>query len=489
MEEIYKGDTINLSFEVRYPRPIKTAELKLEKGNLTSQHDCSIKDNIVSALIKGETLGWYTAWFKCLFEDDSVRSFPIDFIVKEKEEKNLDYEETINNIKEVITKNPDKAEKIRNFIDSKLQDPAIRDKFYNIWNQKMPKNGIEKQAPGNFSMPKQTTMDDETQQTPPKEVKDDDRIVGGSAQKENKEPYFEKAFNPEIDDDSFYKMIDDLLIIEPDLQKTHLHKPEAKLPLGSKKLAEQCELELYRGLRDRLDGWFDTVNKDSDPDEVISDLKMSLHKWAKDEKSQVRESIQQLYNRGLEAGIKSTGIPTKQPVKKIDYVIYRDIGISPAVNRFRDEAFDNISKIIRKHYDPSIGIPLYKTKKDCDSFLHKQRYQTRRMLKTETARTANWGLLKAWDEDPDKYKFNYYWQSVIDDKTKNISKMRYENNPYSFDECKFLWEHQIQKIGDKLINDSFNQRCYLSRGPIDYEFKSNRFYGQEFDYRRTLPRT
>ena len=153
-------------------------------------------------------------------------------------------------------------------------------------------------------------------------------------------------FNPEIDDDSFYKMIDDLLMVEPDIQKAHLHKPEEKLPLGSKKLAEKCELELYQGLRDRLDGWFDTVNKDSDPDEVISNLKMALHDWTKSEKSQVRESLQQLYNRGLESGMRSTGILIEPQKKKIDYLIYRDTGISPALDRFRDETFNQVAKII-----------------------------------------------------------------------------------------------------------------------------------------------
>ena len=110
------------------------------------------------------------------------------------------------------------------------------------------------------------------------------------------------------------------------------------------------------------------------------------------------------------------------------------------------------------------------------------------MLKTETARTANWGLLKAWNEDPDKYKFSYFWNSVIDERTKNISKMRYENNPYSLDEIKFLWEHQIQKIDKEYVSDVWNQRCWPSRELINYKYKSNRFRGQEFNFRRTLPK-
>ena len=300
-----------------------------------------------------------------------------------------------------------------------------------------------------------------------------------------------QVFSPEIDDDSFYKMIDDILEVQikSDIQKAHLHKPEEKLPRGSKKLAEQCELELFRGLKDRLDGWFDSVEKTSDPDEVISNLKMSLHNWAKDEKSQVRESMQQLYQKGIDAGIKSTGILVEPKVKQIDYVIYNKMGISPAISRFRDETFDKVTKIIRKHYTPETGIPLYKTSRDISSLMRKNRYQTRRMLKTETAKLANFGVLKSWNEDPDKYKFNYFWRSVIDERTKVISKMRHENNPYSLDEIKFLWEHQAQMINKEIVDDSFNQRCFLSREPINYEFKSNRFYEQEFNYRRTLPQT
>ena len=215
MEEVYIGDFINLSFQVRYPVPLQSVELKIARGNEIFPHICNVQKDIVSALIKGEKVGRHTSWFKCLFEDNSSRSYPIDYLVKEKN-KGFNYLETIQNIREVIERNPDKAKDLIDFITSKLQDSKSKDKFIAIWNQEMPKgyrdileehltkldfnssasqdslnNKLENKV-GGFSMPKQTTMDDETQQTAPKKIEGDNRIVGGSAQEENKEPYFEK---------------------------------------------------------------------------------------------------------------------------------------------------------------------------------------------------------------------------------------------------------------------------------------------------------
>jgi hypothetical protein len=288
----------------------------------------------------------------------------------------------------------------------------------------------------------------------------------------------QKGFDPDGD---VYTMIDSAI------QKGHLIGSEISLPLGTKSLADMAELELYGGLRDSVNTWFDGVSRESNIDSTVADLRMSILKWIQNERDIQRDSLQKLYDRGLEAGIRQTGVPVEKSVKKVDYMIYRDTGIGPAIDRLGNDTFKSLADIVRKHYDLEKGIPLYRTKRHIDSWLKDQRYQTRRILKTETAKCANWGMLKAWMEDPDRYHFMYKWEAITDERTKRISKMRYDNNPYSADEINFLFNHQVQKIGNEWENDTFNQRCFFSRSPISYEFKSFRFYGSEFNYQRTFP--
>ena len=300
----------------------------------------------------------------------------------------------------------------------------------------------------------------------------------GQKSEDNIVSNLEKGFDPDGD---IYTIMDSIL------QKGHLISPEQELPLGTKAIADIAELELYGGLRDTVNTWFDTVQTNSNPDSVLADLRLSLIKWADAEKTAQRNSLQKLYDRGLEAGIRQTGVPVEKKIKKVDYMIYRDTGIAPAIERLGNDSFQKIYGIVRKHFDIDKGIPLYRTKRNIDSWLREQRYQTRRMIKTETAKCANWGILKAWMEDPDRYHFIYNWEAVVDERTKRISKMRFSNNPYSADEINFLFNHQIQKIGNDWEDDTFNQRCYFSRQPVGYEYKSFRFYGQEFNYKRTFP--
>jgi len=88
---IYKGDTINLGFEVRYPFPIKVVELEIQKGDKRAPSECFVKENVVQALIKGEEIGEHTAWFRVVFNDNAVRSFPMEYIVKAKPGLNKSY--------------------------------------------------------------------------------------------------------------------------------------------------------------------------------------------------------------------------------------------------------------------------------------------------------------------------------------------------------------------------------------------------------------
>ena len=135
-----------------------------------------------------------------------------------------------------------------------------------------------------------------------------------------------------------------------------------------------------------------------------------------------------------------------------------------------------------------MGHRLYQEKRDIDSYMNKARNKTKLMLRTETAKMANFGMTKAWEKDEDKDKYRYYWNTIKDNRTKKISLMRKQGNPYTLVEILYLWEHQKQLVDGKWQNDSFNQRCGISRGKfkLDYNWKKNRFLGKEYEFKETM---
>ncbi len=136
--------------------------------------------------------------------------------------------------------------------------------------------------------------------------------------------------------------------------------------------------------------------------------------------------------------------------------------------------------------EQQMGIGLFRLKRDCDSYLHNARYRTRLMLKTTTADFANKGVLKAWERDENKNFFEYSWKNPSDSRSKKISLVRKQGNPYSYSEISFLWKNQRQMIDGKMQSDVWNQRCSIFRGKrLEEEWIDNRFLGKENEFEST----
>ena len=247
------------------------------------------------------------------------------------------------------------------------------------------------------------------------------------------------------------------------------------------------EFNIYHGLRDVVNNWFGSVDSQSSPDASLLKLKGMLIKWQGETQKNVAADMKDLFDKGVQAGIAKTGIAVDDSIyNSVDYMTYKSTGIAPAIENFRENVYDNIAGIVRKHYKDG-NLPLYTSKRSIDSFLRKSRYKTRLMMKTAANSYANYGQLLAWEKDPDKYFFNYFWNAMSDERSKPISKMRAEGSPYSASEIQFLFTHQKQYIGDRWQDDTFNNRCSISRGDrLENEWKDNRFSGQEDNFAKTL---
>jgi hypothetical protein len=372
------------------------------------------------------------------------------------------------------------AETAKPFVDNMHQISALEEEqkvlSIKIREKRNEANGwIKKQD--SFSQPNQQIAELSNQVSTPKKVDAAKEQSGKNEVNDQRMPFFKSdnitnGFNP--DTSTLYEQFDSIL------SKSHLIGPESKHPHGVKQLAEKSELDLYRNLRQSINLWFDGVEKDSDIDDVLANLKMRLTHWSVWSKVNSKEDLEQLYNLSYQAGrVKDESIKIS-----VDNVFYNEHGLGPALDNFRDKIFSDMSRLVRKYSDKDI--PLYSLKRSIDSDLRQKRIQTRLMIKTEVAKIGNTGLLKAWNDDAEnKYKYNYFWNAVLDERTKKISRIRAEGNPYSADEISFLWKNQSQIIDGKIHNDVWNQRCWISRELTDKINKDFRFSGKESEYRES----
>ncbi len=343
----------------------------------------------------------------------------------------------------------------------------------------------EYSTPGSFSTQHQIPGEMSNNISYPVKIDSEKEIRERTAQRENKEPYFEKGLDPNKEDEDFYKDLDNMLIEDEfnDIQKAHLITPKQNLAFGAKDLAEKIELDLYSSLRKAVNSWYTKMDRTTDLDDALVSLKKSLLKWNKDVSTTTLKSLQDLSNLGVKAGVRKTKIPLPRKFyESIEVISNNDKGIRPSVQKLTDDIYNKVSGNIKNH-----NMGSYRQKRAIDSCLRDLRPRTRLMIRTETAKLGNLGMLMAFNEDPEKYYYNYCWNNPLDKTTKDVSRIRTQESPYSIDEIIWLWKNQEQLINGKWQADQYNQRCSISRREkLDKEFKSNRFIGQESNYKETL---
>ncbi len=299
------------------------------------------------------------------------------------------------------------------------------------------------------------------------------------------------AYSKNDEPDFYFKSEDIYNILETDIFEKRLKfDSQQVIPLGAKTLGKRVEMSLYNSLQDNILKWLYTMNTNTNITKAKMDLKSNLIKWQVNATKDISNDMQTLFEKGLKAGVAKSGV-------KIDKKYYGDVtnilnkskGIIPAIENFQNQMYDKVNRILIKNYNEvKKSFDLDKINKEVSFLMGSQRYRTELMIKSEIASLSNYGMLKAWENDPDRNKYRYYWKSVIDDRTKPISRIRKQGNPYSFEAIKFLWEHQKQKINGHWENDRFFQRCGIARGKykLDFNWKKNRFLGKDNEFKETL---
>lgn len=202
----------------------------------------------------------------------------------------------------------------------------------------------------------------------------------------NKEAFFEK----DLDDDEFYKAIDDLIFEEEraDFQKSYSIAGDASLEVKS--LAEKLEKEISSSLIKTVNSWANGIDKSTDADDALVSLKKSLLKWNSTIAKSSMSGLNDLADLGIWAGIRKSRIPVSEDFRNsISIASYGNNGMSSVLRYCADDVFSTASSIVKSYKMGS-----YKQKRAIDSRFKDIRSMVKMMLKQETAEFANLGMQK-----------------------------------------------------------------------------------------------
>jgi len=96
------------------------------------------------------------------------------------------------------------------------------------------------------------------------------------------------------------------------------------------------------------------------------------------------------------------------------------------------------------------------------------------VVRTETAKVTSLGRIAAWDNDADKYLYDYHWVATHDDRTKDVSLFFEREGPYEFDQIKKRWTEDHNKPWPvtnrhtgkfEYQTSAYNCRCTAARSP------------------------
>lgn len=261
-------------------------------------------------------------------------------------------------------------------------------------------------------------------------------------------------------------------------------------PKGTKQIGKGIEMRLYSSLWDAVSDLLSKLTGKESKAEVLRGVREIVSKWESEGLPAVENAFGELFKRGFGAGITSTGLPTKMGTQDISAMKAIQEGryrIGERIRAFADESIKEFQDVVTKAYTPEGVFDLDNMVKEMRSKVEGDRYKLERIARTETSNISNVGRLWAYNQDPDKYYYKYYWNSTPDKRRREMKKLRSGGNPYTFDEIKFLWlnnEQQVPGVGWQM--GAINCRCSVSREPSDEELKGDRFEGNKHLFRKTM---
>lgn len=249
---------------------------------------------------------------------------------------------------------------------------------------------------------------------------------------------------------------------------------------GVKNKGRQLEVDLYDSLKKACNEYLDKVAPGTTQHEIINGLGDVIDRWTHAQSKSLSETFDELYKAGLYAGMIDSGV---RPTARLsDELVLRLLKTDPnrlggKIKLFAKDIVKRFNKIITASFGPKGVSSVKDLVKEMREVVPTERYKLERIVRTEVAAVSNSGRLFGWSQDQYRYFYDYIWNATYDNRSKFISLWRANQNPLTYDEAKFMWEHQSQLFNGTKIDDTYNQRCSLGRKPIENERKGNRWEG------------
>jgi len=276
--------------------------------------------------------------------------------------------------------------------------------------------------------------------------------------------------------DSFYDAIDS------SIQKSGLILT-GQFPKGTKVLGKQIEQRLYSGLQKRLWNALKEVDESQFQYEVSQKLENAIDAWRRRMYEGVEETDKELLRRGFYAGLaESNAKPNMEDFEqRLEIMVNDPNRMEPKFQELRKEVLNRIQKIIANSYNINNTLNKEQLENEIVDYLEKVRNRLQLITRTEVGSFSTAGKLIAWSLDPDRYKYDYFWNNFPSPTSKYISIWRNNQNPMAWPEILFMWQHQSQDFGKPvgIQHDFYNQKCGISRSNSmnEVENKTNRWKG------------
>ena len=261
-------------------------------------------------------------------------------------------------------------------------------------------------------------------------------------------------------------------------------------PPGTKTIGRSAELRLYSTLQDAVQSFLETLDGTEHQQEVVDAVREVISRWADVNIPLMNRTFEELFKRGLEAGLVAVGQRLDVGDQKVlELLRESELKMGSRIVLFSEDVANQYEKVIHRNFEPTEVFNLPALVRQMGDVAPARRFELERIARTEVGQTSGIGRFWGWAKNPeDLYYFQYYWNSTPDTRRRKMKEIRQAWNPLTWDEAWFLWSHNKQMVDGKWQVGNINCRCTVARSPSESgeEFRGNRFIGREDMFERTL---
>ena len=263
---------------------------------------------------------------------------------------------------------------------------------------------------------------------------------------------------------------------------------EGNQPPGTKVIGRSAELRLYSTLQDAVQSFLETLDGTERQQEVVDAVREVISRWADVNIPLMNRTFEELFKRGLEAGLVAVGQRLDVGDQKVlELLRESELKMGSRIVLFSEDIANQYEKVIHRNFEPTEEFNLPALVRQMGDVAPARRFEIERIARTEVGQTSGIGRFWGWAKEPeDLYSYRYNWNSTPDTRRRKMKEIRQSWNPLTWDEAWFLWSHNKQMVDGQWQVGNINCRCTVSRSPVDDEFTGNRFAGRENMFERTL---